>query len=88
MVFFNISLLMMEVVTYENVLLVFSIDCVTKYVLFLKLTLDWPSYVKEWHAIESNMKKYELCSHLRKSLNCITLVMICIATGTIFYFIL
>ncbi|KAJ8977434.1 hypothetical protein NQ317_009687 [Molorchus minor] len=45
-----------------------------------QLCLEWPSYVREWHKVESKMKDYELCSTLRKNLTLITLTMAIIAT--------
>nr|XP_023022940.1 gustatory receptor for sugar taste 64f-like [Leptinotarsa decemlineata] len=61
--------------------LIFHSNSVIQFILLFKLSLDWPSYVKEWHKIERKCwTTVDSCSNLKRKINSIVLSILIIAT--------
>lgn len=61
--------------------MLFCSSSVLKSVLLFKLTINWPSFLKEWNRLEMKMKNYNIPGNLRTTMNKITYVVIGAALG-------
>ncbi|CAG9854007.1 unnamed protein product [Phyllotreta striolata] len=51
--------------------IVFHLGALVQFVIFFRLTYNWPSFVKEWAKVEFHMKCYEITGNLRFKLACL-----------------
>lgn len=61
--------------------MIFAANSFVSGVLLLKLTMQWPDFVKEWYIIESRMVTNEMNGNLKKQLNTIAVTVMIVATG-------
>lgn len=63
---------------------VFQTTSLAGLILFLKLSKEWPDFVKEWHLLESIMKHYDFTDmNLRKYIKIILITILTLAAGKI-----
>ncbi|KAJ8977433.1 hypothetical protein NQ317_009686, partial [Molorchus minor] len=65
--------------TSVSAILAFHVGTLLQFILLFKLSIEWPSFVKEWHSVEVKMKSYQLHCNLRIQVMCITLSIIAFA---------
>ncbi|KAF7272884.1 hypothetical protein GWI33_014362 [Rhynchophorus ferrugineus] len=58
---------------------IFQIECILLSMMFFRLAMKWPKFVKEWYIVEQSMKSYELAFNLKRKIIIIMIVIMFVA---------